>query len=82
MEDYDSAQQANIAAFGRMLDSLLATDLGKFVVIRNAELVGSFATLEAALRFGYGSYGRRAFLVQQVAPMPTGVDDFHLACPA
>ena len=80
--EFDSAQQANIIEFGRLLDSLLETARGQFALVRDARLIDTFVSREAALRFGYEHYGRSAFLVQPIAPLPDQVDDFHLACRA
>jgi hypothetical protein len=80
MSDYERAQQENILSFGRMLEELLVTEKGKYVVICRSELVGTFATREAALGYGYERFGRDPFLVQPVAPLPDRIYDFHLAC--
>ena len=77
--DFDSAQRANIVEFGRLLNSLLESARGKFVLVRNAHLVETFSTREAALRYGYEHYGRSPFLVQPVAPLPDRMGDFRPA---
>ncbi len=77
--DFDRAQQANIVEFGRQLNSLLESALGKFVLVKDAHLVDTFSTKEAALRFGYSHYGRSPFLVQPVAPLPDRAIDFRPA---
>jgi hypothetical protein len=77
--DFDCAQRANIVEFGRLLNSLLESALGKFVLVKDAHLVDTFSTREAALRFGYTHYGRSPFLVQPVAPLPDRAIDFRPA---
>jgi hypothetical protein len=80
--DFDRAQRANINEFGRLLASLLTSAPGRFVLVRDARMVDTFPTREAALRYGYAHYGRSAFLVQHIELLPDRVDDFHLAWPA
>lgn len=77
--DFDRAQRANIVEFGRVLNSLLEAARGQFVLFKDAQLVETFSTREAALQYGYEHYGRNPFLVQPVAPLPDRVDDFRPA---
>jgi hypothetical protein len=43
-------------------------DLGKFVLIKDGQLVDKYDTYQDALQAGYLKYGLERFLVKQVAP--------------
>jgi hypothetical protein len=63
------------ACFARECVQLLATDPGKFVLIRGPRVVGVFATEEEAIRAGYEEFGPVPFLVRRIRP---GVDRLRL----
>ena len=52
--------------FSEHLVELLSQHLGKFVVIRDDELIGAFNTIEEALADGARRFGLTPFLVRQV----------------
>lgn len=52
----------------------LTTDEGKFVLIRDAEVVGTFTSYEDALKEGYQKFGPSTeFLVKQIQ----GIEQVH-----
>ena len=52
--------------FSEHLAELVSQHLGKFVVIKDDELIGTFNTIEDALAEGAGRFGLTPFLVRQV----------------
>ena len=48
------------------LQELLANDVGKYVVIKKKEPLGTFNTYEDALQAGYVKYGLVPFFVKQI----------------
>ena len=64
-----------VACFARECDRLLATDPGKFVLIRGPRVVGVFATESEAIRAGYEEFGPVPFFVRRIQP---GIDRLHL----
>ena len=61
-----------IEAFDRMKPDLEQHHMGKFVVIRDAALIGAFDTLDAAATEAVRQFGRGPYLIRQVgAPPPT-----------
>lgn len=52
--------------FERHRDHLLATAEGKFVLIRNGEVVGVYDSKMDAIAHGYEKFGNVPFLVKQV----------------
>ncbi len=49
----------------------LLVDQGKFVVIRDDEVIGVYGDYEDALRVGYERCGTRAFLVKRIEAVET-----------
>jgi hypothetical protein len=47
---------------------LLSQYSGKFVVVKNEELIGAFNTAEEALAEGARRFGLESFLVRQITP--------------
>ncbi|MCI4350237.1 MAG: hypothetical protein L3K15_01815 [Thermoplasmata archaeon] len=56
------------ACFGRESERLLASDQGKYVLIRGAQVVGIFSTEAEAIRAGYDAFGPVPFFVRQIRP--------------
>ena len=52
--------------FSEHLAELTSRHLGQFVVIKDAELIGTFNTIEEALAEGARRFGLKPFLVRQV----------------
>ena len=62
-----------IAAFEAQKESLEQHHMGKFVVIKDERLVGSFDSIDAAAAFAVTRFGRGPYLIRQV-----GVPTAHL----
>lgn len=52
--------------FEAQLPELIKTDLGKFALIKNDQLVGTYAAIADALKLGYEKFGNQPFFVRQV----------------
>lgn len=50
------------------LPELIGSSLGKFVLIRGAEIIGTYDTYADALKIGYERFQLEPFMVKQVAP--------------
>jgi hypothetical protein len=59
--------ETELTVYRARLVELLA-DKGKYVVIKNEEILGTYATFEQALEAGYGRYGPVSFLCKQIHP--------------
>jgi hypothetical protein len=51
-------------------DTLVSQHVGMFVLIKNAELIGTYNTIDEALVEGARRFGMQPFLVRQVTTMP------------
>lgn len=60
----------NYDAFAKMLPNLMKTDAGRVALMRKEQLVGLFATIEAALRAGGARFPDRMYSVQEVTDEP------------
>ena len=58
-----------LRTFESRRDDLLGTSLGKWVLIRDGELVGAFDSQADAINVGYQRFGNVPFLVKQVVPV-------------
>lgn len=54
--------------FDRHVDEWRRTHLGKFVLIKGADIIGFFASLDAAFRAGTEQFGLEPFFVKQIVP--------------
>lgn len=59
--------ELEVATYNRLLPTLM-NDLGKFVLIKDGQLIDKYDTYQDALQAGYLKYGLERFLVKQVAP--------------
>jgi hypothetical protein len=59
------ALEKELETYKRELPSLLK-DEGKFVLIRDDEVEGSYDTYEDALKIGYGKFGLKDFMVKKI----------------
>jgi hypothetical protein len=57
--------ETELAVYRANLDKLLA-DEEKFVVIKNEEILGTYATFGLALKAGYDRYGPVSFLCKPI----------------
>ncbi len=62
-----------IAAYDRMRGVLETEHLGRWVVIHNLELTGSFDTFEAAAEFAVEQFGRGPYLIRKVGEGPVAL---------
>lgn len=72
--------QTELQTFDARRDELLGTSLGKWVLIQDGELIGTFETQRDAINVGYRQFGNVPFLVKQVVPveMPQNYVSNHL----
>lgn len=61
-----STLEKELAAYEAAKPSLLPQALGKFVLIRDGQLVDTFDAESDAIRAGYQKFGNVPFLVKQV----------------
>lgn len=67
-----SALERELDTYKKSLQSLMAQQ-GKFVVIHEDKIVGTFDSYADALKAGYDKVGTKPFLVKKISP------DEHLA---
>ncbi len=60
-----------LATYSTKLANLLATSEGKFVIIHDDDVLGTFDTQMDAIAMGYRELGNVAFLVKQVTKTET-----------
>lgn len=58
--------EKELETYKRELPNLLSED-GKFVLIHEDEVVGTFTSYQDAINEGYGKFGLKPFLVKQIA---------------
>lgn len=58
--------ETELAAYAKAKDSLLASDRGKFVLIKGDKIVGIFENEIDAARRGFDEFGNTPFLVKQI----------------
>lgn len=56
------------ALFENKLPELIKTDNGKFVLIKEENVIGTFAALADALKSGYEKFKDQPFFVKQILP--------------
>lgn len=54
--------------FEQKLPELVNTDMGKFILIKDDLVIGTFAALLDALKFGYEKFKDQPFFVRQILP--------------
>lgn len=54
--------------FELKLSELLSTDLNKFVLIKNEQIIGTYVALDDALKSGYEKFKKQPFFVRQILP--------------
>ena len=62
------------ATYARHRDELLGTDSGKFVLIKEKEVIGVFNAQLDAIRVGYERLGNVPFLVKQIVQVEVPQD--------
>jgi hypothetical protein len=66
MSDLDT----ELAAYDKMRDQLEAHSMGKWVVVRDGQLVGTFDAFDEAATVAVGKFGRGPYLIRQVGAPP------------
>ena len=59
-----------IAAFEKMQGELEASQMGKWVIIHDGNLIGSFDSFEAAAETAVSQFGSGPYLIRQVGEPP------------
>jgi hypothetical protein len=62
-----------IAAYRSMEADLLFASLGKWVLIRDRALIGTFDTFQDAARLGMEKFGRTPYLIKQIGAGPVSL---------
>jgi len=55
--------------FEKNLPELVKTDMGKFVLIKDEKVVGTFYAVQDALKAGYEKFKDQPFFVRQIVPV-------------
>jgi hypothetical protein len=57
------------AYYENVLSQLLKSDLGKFVLIKNEKVYGTYDTIKDALKSGYEKFKAESFFVKEIQPV-------------
>lgn len=76
MKSNQQAVDENYTEFKRRLPELIRTDAGKFVVLRDCQVVRLFDDFDAALDFCHYRYPDGLFSVQEVTQTPVEMGYF------
>jgi len=60
--------EKEVKIFEQNLTELVKTDIGKFVLIKDEQIIGTFAAIVDALKSGYEKYKDQPFFVRQILP--------------
>lgn len=68
------------AYFQNKFSELVATDLGKFVLIKEEKIYGTYVAMQDALKDGYETFLNEPFFIKQVLPtqQPLNFTNNHL----
>lgn len=58
--------EKNVAVYEQELEDLLVENEGKFILVRDGEIVNIYDSHEEAMRVGYEKYQLTGFLVKEV----------------
>jgi hypothetical protein len=59
-----------IAAYEKLREGLEATSMGKWVLIRDGQLIGTFENFDGAATEAVAKFGRGPYLIRQVGAPP------------
>lgn len=62
------------AYYESVLSQLLKSDLGKFVLIKNEKVYGTYDTINDALKNGYEKFKAESFFVKEIQPFEEVLD--------
>ena len=60
--------ETELGVFHEHLDEWLLRDVGRFVLIKDAEVRGPYDTQNDAITVGYETFGNVSFLTKQIMP--------------
>jgi hypothetical protein len=69
-----SLLEKELAAYEAAKPSLLPQELGRFVLVRDGQVIDTFAAKLDAIRAGYRQFGNVPFLVKQVLEVECPAD--------
>jgi hypothetical protein len=69
--------EKELKAFARMLPKLLSSDKGKYALIYDGKLLGTFTSKEDALKFGIEKVGDEEFLIRHIVQDEEPLYFFH-----
>jgi hypothetical protein len=69
--------EKELRAFEKMLPKLLSSEKGKFALVYNGKLLGTFTSKEDALKFGIEKVGNEEFLIRLIVPTQEPLYFFH-----
>lgn len=70
--------ERNFAAFKDMLDDLMASDEGKYALLRDQKLEGIFSTPAEAERAGFSKFADECYSIQLVSEKPIDLGNYPL----
>jgi hypothetical protein len=68
-----SELQDDIAAYDAMRAELETAHLGKWVIVHDRKLVGTYESFDAAAENAVGQFGRGPYLIRQVGTAPVSL---------
>ncbi len=69
--------ERELQTFEEHREELVGTSRGKFVLIHDGDIVGTFESKKDAIGVGYRTLGNVPFLVKEVVPVDTPLDFLH-----
>ena len=66
--------EKEVEMFDKSLSDLIKTDFGKYVLIKEDRVVGTYVAIEDALQAGYKEFKTDAFFVRQILPFQQHLD--------
>ena len=61
--------EQEVKTFEQKLPELVKSDLGKFVLIMDTRVIGTFVAIQDALQAGYEHFKEQPFFVRQISPI-------------
>ena len=63
-----------VKTFEQELPNLLKSDVGKFALVKETQIVGVFAAIADALSYGYEKFKEKPFFVREITPVQEPFD--------
>lgn len=72
-----------IKTYEKNKESLLKTDRGKFVLVKDNSIIGTYDTYDDAVKVGIDKFGNKPFLVKQIleVELNSNFTSNLIACP-